>query len=97
MSLFEPISEDEYRRATRPVSSGARALVTEPRLQTIWFALPTHQGTCTVPGHDEVQAMLSDEKKEYREQFPGNIRYVYEISPGLFVCRDCFVAGADKE
>lgn len=93
--LFEIITGDEFRKETITAASSRKQLRTEPRLQTIWFALPSHQGFCTVPDHDEVQKMLKPEQLPYRDKYPT--RYVYEISPGLFVCRDCFLMGADKD
>lgn len=95
-SLFTPISEDEYNAAhAAPITSRKRTskVVTEPRIQTVWFTLDTHLGFCTVPAHEEIQKMLDPEAKEYRQVFPT--RMVYEIN-GMMVCRDCFVHGADK-
>jgi hypothetical protein len=91
--LFEVISADEYRKES--ISRTRRELVTEPRLQTVWFALPTSPGWCTVLAHKEVQKSLPPEKKAIRDQYP--VRHVFEMSPGLFVCRDCFLAGADRD
>ena len=91
--LFEFLDADEWRRTT--VTRTRNKIVTEPRLQTIWFALPSHLGTCTVPSHDEVQTLLTDEQKVYRSH--ERLRYVYEIRDGLFLCRDCFLAGADRD
>jgi hypothetical protein len=91
--LFEIISEDEFRKQNTPRTK--RGVVTEPRLQTIWFALPTSLGFCTIPAHNDVQQMLKPEQKPYRQAYPT--RHVFEISPGVFVCRDCFLMGADKE
>lgn len=91
--LFEVISGDEFRKES--ISRTRREVVTEPRLQTIWFALPTEPGWCTVRIHKEIQSLLSPEKRVIRDQYP--VRHVFEISPGLFVCRDCFMAEADKE
>lgn len=91
-SLFEVISGDEFRKES--ITRTRRELITEPRLQTVWFALPTEPGWCTVLSHKETQKMLPPEKKAIRDQYP--VRHVFEISPGLFVCRDCFLASADK-
>lgn len=92
-SLFEVLSGDEFRRQNIPKQS--RAVVTEPRTRTVWFALPTHQGFCTCPDHDEVQKLLNPEQKEYRQKYPT--RHVFEIREGLLICRDCFIAEADKD
>jgi hypothetical protein len=91
-SLFEVISGDEFRKES--ISRTKRDLVTEPRIQTVWFTLPTIPGWCTVVGHKETQKMLSPEQIEIRKKYP--VRHVFEIREGLFVCRDCFVAGTDK-
>ena len=91
--LFEVISGDEFRKSA--ISRTRKELVTEPRQRTVWFALPTAPGWCTVRIHKDVQQMLNPEAKEFRDKYP--VRHVFEISEGLFVCRDCFLAGADKE
>lgn len=90
--LFEVISADEFRKES--ISRTRREVVTEPRTQTVWFALPTEPGWCTVLTHKETQQMLPDDKRAIRDQYP--VRHVFEISPGLFICRDCFVAGAAR-
>jgi hypothetical protein len=90
--LFEVISGDEFRKES--ISRTRREIVTEPRLQTTWFALPTVPGWCTVLGHKENQKLLSPEQIDIRSKYP--IRHVFEISEGLWVCRDCFLASADK-
>lgn len=96
--LFTPISEEEYNAAhAKPITPRRRAgskIVTEPRIQTVWFALDTHMGFCTAPEHDEVQKMLDPEAKEYRQKYPT--RLVYEIREGLTICRDCFLHEVDK-
>lgn len=92
--LFEPISAEEYHKAQAPRGT-AKELKTEPRLLTTWYDLPTTFGFCTVPDHDEIQRMLKPEQKEYRQVYPT--RHVFEIREGLRVCRDCFMAEADKE
>jgi hypothetical protein len=91
-ALFEVISGDEFRKES--INRTRRELVTEPRLQTIWFALPTEPGWCTVLSHKETQAMLPEDKRKIRDEYP--VRHVFEMSPGLFVCRDCFLAGAGR-
>jgi hypothetical protein len=96
--LFTPISEEEYNAAhATPISTKRRSgskVVTEPRIQTVWFALDTHMGFCTAPEHEEIQRMLDPEAKEYRQVYPT--RQVYEIRPGLEICRDCFLHEVDK-
>jgi hypothetical protein len=91
--LFEIISADEFRKES--ITRQRREVVTEPRNQTTWFALPTEPGWCTVRTHKEIQSMLSPEKRQTRSQYP--IRHVFEINPGLFICRDCFLAGAGRD
>ena len=90
--LFEVISGEQFRKDSTPRTT--REVRTEPRLQMIWFALPTTTGYCTVPDHEEIQKMLKPEAQSYRDQYP--VRHVYEMRDGLFVCRDCFLAEADK-
>jgi len=89
--LFEVISADEYHEAR---TQSSKELVTEPRNFTTWHALPTRLGFCTVPDHDEIQKMLSDEAKEYRQSYPT--RWIVRLGE-YEVCRDCFLRGADKE
>lgn len=91
--LFEIISEDEFRKQNVPKTK--REVATEPRLQTVWFGLPTSPGFCTIPAHNEIQQMLKPEQREYRQKYPT--RHVFEIRPDTFICRDCFLMGADKE
>lgn len=91
--LFEPISAEEFRRQTIRGTS-KREVKTEPRMLTVWYDLPTTPGFCTIPDHNEVQQMLNPEAKEYRQRYPT--RHVFEIQEGVFICRDCFMAGADK-
>jgi hypothetical protein len=96
--LFTPISEAEYEAATRPSPSARRKgskLVTEPRTLTTWIAIETHFGFCTVPAHDEIQRILSPEQQIYRDMYPT--RLVFEIEPGIMICRDCFIHEGDKE
>lgn len=95
MSEFgiESISAEEFRRETLPKSS--KQLTTEPRTRTVWFDLPHTTGYCTVPAHEEVQKLLDPSKREYRDKYP--VRHVFEIRAGLFICRDCFIAEADKD
>jgi hypothetical protein len=89
--LFEVISEDEFRKAGAPKAKGHR---TEPRTLTVWFALPTTMGFCTVPSHVEIQRQLNPEEQEYRDKYPT--RMIFKIGE-YFVCRDCFVVGGDLE
>lgn len=92
--LFEivnEIPEDEPR--TKGTKRAAKH-DTETRTSTAWFKLPSNRGFCTVPLHDEYQALLSNEAKVYRQKYP--VRQVYTI--GIYdVCRDCFTASADLE
>ena len=94
MSEFgiETISEEDFRRAQQ---TATKVVVLEPRTRVVWFALPTHQGKCNLPDHEEVQKTLSERALAYRAAYP--IREVFEIRPGVQLCRDCFLAGADKE
>lgn len=96
--LFYPISEAEYEEAHRQTPSPRRrgkAIVTEPRNQTTWYAIDHFLDFCTCPAHDEIQAMLSPEKQQYRQLFPT--RMVFEIKPGMKICRDCFIHEGDKD
>lgn len=94
-SLFEVIEAEEFQAATRPKTPrGKRQAKTEPRINTTWFALTTHTGFCTVPGHEELIRSLKPDQQAYRQKYP--VRQVYEIKPGVFSCRDCFLAEADK-
>ena len=94
---FEQISEAELKAE---VTAPARARTkkskfdTEDRSVTGWFRLPHVRGFCTVPMHDEIQALLSDEDKEFRQKYP--VRMTYKIEP-YEVCRDCYVEKADNE
>ena len=101
--LFEVISGEEFRQAEgdkdeteQPKKRRARKVVTEPRTLTIWYDTVKLQsmGFCTVPDHDEVQMTLDPEKKAYRQKYPT--RMVLDID-GVKVCRDCFIAEADKD
>lgn len=100
--LFQPISEDEWKAETakgveeaKPTRARAkRKPVTEPRINTVWFTLPTSFGFCTCEQHEEIQRMLNPEAKEYRQKYPT--RSVFEIQEGLFICRDCFIHEGDK-
>jgi hypothetical protein len=96
--LFTPISEEEYEAAhAKPITTRRRTgskVVTEPRTQTVWFTLDTHLGFCTAPEHEEIQRMMNPEEKQYRQMYPT--RLVYEIKPGLKICRDCFLHEVDK-
>jgi len=90
---IEPMTAEEFRKAQIPRTG--KTIATEPRTRTVWFTLPTTQGFCTVPDHLEVQKTLDPTKKEYRDKYP--VRHVFEIREGLFVCRDCFLAEADRD
>ena len=103
--LFTPLNEDEFRRETASIEKEpkqttrrTRKIVTEPRNMTTWYAISaTHHshGFCQCDRHEEVQRMLNPEAKSYRDQYP--VRMVFEIRPGLLICRDCFIAEADKD
>jgi len=93
LPLFEIIDAETFHKGQAKTSKG-KTLKTEPRMLTTWYDLPTTFGFCTVPMHDEIQKSLSPEKKEYRQVYPS--RLVYKIGE-YQVCRDCFMAKADKE
>jgi len=100
--LFQPISEEEFVAETakgveeaKPTRARAkRTPVTEPRTNTVWFTLPTSFGFCTCEQHEEIQRTLHPEALEYRQKYP--VRSVFEIRPGLQICRDCFIHEGDK-
>jgi hypothetical protein len=100
--LFEVISDDEFAKAQetslpaddKPKRGSKPKFNTDVRTRTNWFKFPTHSGFCTVPMHVEIQDALSDEEKQYRKGV--ETRMVFEIGPYM-VCRDCFLAEADKE
>jgi len=102
--LFEPLSREEYERM-QPAASPkqekkkqrTRTVVTEPRTNTTWFQKlgPHVMGFCNCPEHDEIQRMLDPQAQAYRQKYPT--RMTYEIKPGLFICRDCFVNEGDKD
>lgn len=95
--LFEVIDTATYEAAQRSVTkSGKRSkkeINLDVRSYTVWYSLAHTMGYCTVPNHDEIIRSLSAEKQEYRQQYP--VRMVYPIGD-LFVCRDCFLLGADQ-
>jgi hypothetical protein len=103
MSLFEPISEDEFKKATevkeRKTTTGGtrkpKQLNTDDRTRTGWFRLPTFMDFCTVPEHAEVQAEINQDPsaEAYRQKYPT--RMVIKIGE-LQVCRDCYVREVDK-
>jgi hypothetical protein len=94
---FEEISEEELRQElTAPIRTRQKRskFDTTDRSLTAWFKLPHIQSFCTVPLHDEIQSLLSDEDKDFRQRYP--VRMVYTI--GIYrVCRDCYVAQADVD
>jgi hypothetical protein len=94
MDWIESISPDEFKReAAAPRKS--KTLTTEPRTRTVWVDLPYSLGFCTVPAHDEVMKTITSEvAKTYRDKYPT--RWIIRIGE-LDVCRDCFLAGADKD
>jgi hypothetical protein len=98
LPLFEVITNEEFTKAQAvPVTSEKKPRKkhnTNDRTLTGWWKLPSYQGFCTVPSHDEVTQALKPEAQAYRSQYP--VRYVFEI--GEFqVCRDCYIVEADKE
>lgn len=99
-NLFESLSKEEYDKvfATEPKApKRTRKVVTEPRTNTVWNALPSHaihMGFCTCPNHDEIQKLLNPTALVYRQKYP--VRMCLEISEGLHICRDCFVHEGDK-
>lgn len=91
--LFTVVDAETFARSLAPKQRSRRSPKTEPRTQTVWFDLVHHTGFCTVPRHDEVQRSLHPAKQEVRQKYP--VRHVFTI--GEFdVCRDCFLAEADK-
>lgn len=93
MDWIESVGRDEFKReATAPRKS--KTLQTEPRTRTVWVELPYSLGFCTVPAHEEVQKTLNPGQLEYRQKYPT--RWIIRIGE-LDVCRDCFLAGADKD
>jgi hypothetical protein len=94
---FEQISEDELKaELTAPARTRSKKskFDTTDRSTTGWFRLPHVRSFCTVPTHDEIQQLLSDEDKEFRQLYP--VRMIYTIEP-YKVCRDCYVSSADIE
>ena len=94
---IEKISADEFKQAQLEIVADrkpAKQLVTEPRTRVVWFALPTTDGVCAVPEHDEIQRTLSPKALAYRARIPT--RQVCEIK-GVMMCRDCFLAGVESE
>lgn len=92
--LFEVIDTATYEAAQRKTSGARKSKHNlDDRSFTTWYSLSHTMGFCTVPNHDEVIRSLNDEQKEYRQQYP--VRMVYEIGEYM-VCRDCFLAEADK-
>ena len=101
--LFEYLSPEEFEKevgSTPKVPSSTskgkrkRAVVTEPRTNTTWYALPHTMGYCECPAHDEIQAMMNPTAQVYRQKYP--VRMTYEIQEGMPICRDCFVHEGDK-
>ena len=92
MDWIEPIGKEQFQKeaATRKT----KELVTEPRTRTVWVELPYTLGFCEVPAHDEVIKTLDPSAQAYRDKYPT--RWVIDID-GVKVCRDCFMAEADKD
>ena len=92
-SLFTVVDADTFSKQIGPKQRKKRSPKTEPRTLTVWFDLTHHVGYCTVPRHDEVQQELKPGQKEYRQRYP--VRQLFTIGD-TEVCRDCFIAEADK-
>jgi len=97
LPLFEVITNEEFTKAQAvpdaPTKKTRKKHNTDDRTLTGWWKLPSYQGFCTVPTHDEVIQALKPEAQAYRSEYP--VRYVFEI--GEFqVCRDCYQVEADK-
>lgn len=93
MDWIESVERDEFKREATPIRK-SKSLKTEPRTRTVWVELPYSFGFCEVPAHEEVQKLLNPSQLEYRQKYPT--RWVIDIN-GVMVCRDCFLAEADKE
>jgi hypothetical protein len=103
--LFEVLDEDEFKREQALGASevpdapkrtrSKREPKTEPRNFTTWYGLPTVYELCSMDRHAEVQDSLNEEEKAYRQRLPQMM--VYELHPGIFICRDCFLQEVDKE
>lgn len=93
MDWIESVSPEEFKRETTTVRK-KKTVATEPRTRTVWVELDYSLGFCTVPAHEEVQKLLNPGQLEYRQKYPT--RWVIEIN-GIMVCRDCFLAEADKD
>jgi len=90
--IIDSLPEDEPRakRGTKK----AQKYDVDNRTVVGWFRLPHTQGFCTVPLHDEIQELMTDERKEYRQKYPT--RMLHPIN-GYMVCRDCFLVTADVQ
>jgi hypothetical protein len=96
--LFDIVSKEEFE-ASQPTKAekktrSKKVAKTEPRINTVWFALSHEMGFCTCPNHEEIQKLLNPEEKEYRQKYP--VRMVYPITDDMWICRDCFIAEGDK-
>jgi len=94
MDWIESVGREEFKREAASTQRKSKALTTEPRTRTVWVELPYSLGFCTVPAHDEVMKLLTPNQKVYRDKYPT--RWIIRIGE-LDVCRDCFLAGADKD
>jgi len=99
LPLFEVITNEEFTKAQAvpddPETKKPRKKHnTNDRTLTGWWKLPSYQGFCTVPSHDEVIQALKPEAQVYRSEYP--VRYVFEIEE-FQVCRDCYIVEADKD
>lgn len=93
MDWIESVSRDEFRREATQVRK-TKTVTTEPRTRTVWVDLDYSLGFCTVPSHHEVMQTLTPGQMVYRDKYPT--RWVIRIGE-LDVCRDCFLAEADKD
>lgn len=93
MDWIEAVDPAEFKREATPARR-SKELKFEPRTRTTWVDLPYSLGFCEVPAHEEVMKTLNPGQLEYRDKYPT--RWVIEIN-GVKVCRDCFLAEADKE
>jgi hypothetical protein len=92
MDWMESIDKATFDREAAPRNK--KVVTFEPRTRTTWVELPYSLGFCEVPAHDEVMKTLTPEQKVYRDKYPT--RWVIDIN-GVKVCRDCFLAEADKD
>lgn len=100
--LFQIIDEAAYKEAQHEAAPtvarkprAKKSANTDDRTHTGWYKLNhTHFGFCTVPRHNEIQAALNEEQKEFRDKYPT--RMLFPIGDYL-VCKDCYLAKADLD